>query len=97
MARINVDTITNRNNSGAPSLTFGASFPSGSKLTVNGDVNLTGVSTVGFVTSLGANIAGILTAAQFIGDGSGLIAIPSVSSGKSIALKIILDPLPFRS
>ena len=97
MARISVDTITNRNNNGAPSLTFGASFPSGSKLTVNGDVNIAGVSTVGLVTSLSANVVGVLTASSFVGDGSGLTAVPSVSSGKSVALKIILDPLPFRS
>jgi hypothetical protein len=97
MARLKVNTITDRNNSGPPLLTYGASFPPGSKLNIQGDINIAGVSTVGFLSATSINASGIVTATSFVGDGSGLLAVPTVSASKSIALKIILDPLPFRS
>ena len=97
MARLRVNTITDRNNSGSPSLTYGATIPSGNRLSVAGNVNLTGISTVGFLTASNANITGIITASFFKGDGSQLQGVPTVSSAKSVALKMILDPLPFRS
>ena len=97
MARLKVNTITDRNNSGSPLLTYGASFPPGSKLNIQGDINIAGVSTVGFLSATSINASGIVTATSFVGDGSGLLAVPTVSASKSIALKIILDPLPFRS
>lgn len=97
MARLKVNTITDRNNSGAPSLTFGATIPSGNRLSVQGNINLTGISTVGFLTASNANITGIVTANQFVGDGSQLQGVPTVTPSKIIALKMILDPLPFRS
>lgn len=96
MARLKVNTITDRNNSGAPLLIHGSSFPPESQLNVQGNLNLTGVSTVGFLSVTNVNV-GIITASSFIGDGSGLVAVPVVDAGKSIALKIVLDPLPFRS
>ena len=97
MARLKVNTITDRNNSGPPLLTYGASFPSGSQLNIQGDVNIVGISTVGFLSATNVNVDGVVTATNFVGDGSGLLAVPTVSASKSIALKIILDPLPFRS
>ena len=97
MARIKVDTITDRNNSGSPTLTHGATVPSGNRLDIGGNINFTGISTVGFLTASNATIIGIVTATQFVGDGSQLQAIPTVSSSKAIALKMLLDPLPFRS
>jgi hypothetical protein len=99
MARLKVNTITDRNNSGSPLLTYGASFPPGSKLNIQGNVNIsaTGISTVGFLSATSINASGIVTATSFVGDGSGLTGVPTVSASKSIALKIILDPLPFRS
>ena len=97
MARLNVNTITDRNDSGAPELTYGATLPSGSKLTVNGNINLTGVSTIGILSATNAVIIGVVTATSFRGDGSQLTGVQSVGPSKSIALKIVLDPLPFRS
>jgi hypothetical protein len=97
MARLNVNTITDRNNSGASELTYGATLPAGSRLTVNGNINLTGVSTVGILSATNAVVSGIVTATSFIGNGSQLTGLQSVGPSKSIALKIILDPLPFRS
>ena len=96
MARLKVDSIRNRNDDGAPSLIKGASIPSGANLTVNGDLNLTGVATVGFLTTQNATV-GIVTASSFVGDGSGLTSLQMVTAAKAYALRSLLDPLPFRS
>ena len=96
MARLKVDSIRNRNDDGAPSLPKGASIPSGATLTANGDLNLTGVTTVGFLTTQNATV-GIVTASSFVGDGSGLTSLQVTSAGKAYALRSLLDPLPFRS
>jgi len=96
MARLRVNTIVDRNDNGAPSLVYGATIPSGGTLNISGNVNSTGISTVGFLSVTNASV-GIVTAATFVGDGSGLTGIQVVSPSKSIAFKMILDPLPFRS
>ena len=90
-SQIRVDTITDLNGSGPVELTYGASFPSGSQLNIQGDVNInaTGISTVGFLSATSINASGIVTATSFVGDGSGLLAVPTVSASKSIALAII--------
>ena len=97
-SQIRVDTITDLNGSGPVELTYGASFPPGSQLNIQGNVNIsaTGISTVGALSATSINASGIVTATSFVGNGSGLTGVPSVSASKSIALKIILDPLPFR-
>ena len=97
MARLNVNTITDRNDSGAPELTYGATLPSGSKLTVNGNINLTGVSTVGILSATNAVIIGVVTATSFRGDGSQLTGVQSVDPSKSIALRFIIADHPHRS
>ena len=96
-SQIRVDRITDLNGTGATQLTYGATLPSGSRLNVQGNVNISGVSTVGLLSATNAVVSGIVTASTFVGDGSGLTGVQSVSSSKSIALKTILDPLPFRS
>ena len=97
MARLNVNTITDRNNSGAPELTYGATLPSGSRLNVQGNINVAGVSTVGLLSATNASVSGIVTATSFVGDGSQLTGIQSVGPSKSIALKLILNPWFHRS
>ena len=84
MARLKVDSIRNRNDDGAPSLIKGASIPSGATFTANGDLNLTGVTTVGFLTTQNATV-GIVTASSFVGDGSGLTGLPVLGEAKAIA------------
>ena len=96
MARLKVDSIRNRNDDGPPSLLKGASIPSGGLLNVSGDLNITGVTTVGFLTAQNATV-GVLTATSFIGDGSGLTSLQVVGPAKAYALRNFLDPLPFRS
>ena len=96
-SQIRVDSITDLNGTGVVELTHGASFPSGSKLTHNGNINIVGVATIGLLSATDMNVSGIVTASSFVGDGSQLQGVQSVSESKSIALKVILDPLPFRS
>ena len=96
-SQIRVDSITDALGTGPVTLGYGASLPSGSIFNVQGNVNISVAATVGFLTAKNANVSGIITATSFVGDGSGLQGVPTVSSAKSIALKIILDPLPFRA
>lgn len=95
MSKIKVNSIVDRLDEGPPELTFGASIPSGQVLNANGNVNV-GVATVGVLSTTSLN-ASIVSASTFIGDGSQLSGLPTVSQSKVIALKIIMDPLPFRS
>ena len=94
---IKTNSVVGKDGNSATQLTYGATLPSGSRLNVQGNVNLTGISTVGLLSATNAVVSGIVTASTFVGDGSGLTGVQSVSSSKSIALKTILDPLPFRS
>tara|TARA_Y100000004_G_scaffold153615_1_gene177427 strand:- start:9299 stop:9544 length:246 start_codon:yes stop_codon:yes gene_type:complete len=81
MAKIKVNNIVNFNDDGAPELTQGATIPSGYTLDVNGDVNATGV----------------VTASNFVGDGSNLTQLNIATESKSFAFKtLFLDP-PFRA
>jgi hypothetical protein len=88
-SQIRVDSITDLNGTGVVELTYGASFPSGSKLTHNGNINIVGVATIGLLSATDMSVSGIVTASSFVGDGSQLQGVQSVSSSKSIALAII--------
>ena len=81
MAKIKVNSIVNQNDDGAPELTMWATIPPGQSFDIQGNVN----------------VVGIITASNFVGNGSGLTGLSVVTPGKTIALKIIMDPLPFRS
>ena len=96
MPRINVNTIVNRNDDGGPEFTKGITIPLGGNVVVSSNINTTGVITA---TQIDTNTlqVGIITSGSFVGDGSNLTGLPVVSAGKAIALKIVLDPLPFRS
>jgi hypothetical protein len=88
-SQIRVDNIIDFLGTGAPDLPYGATIPSGGTLTVNGNVNLAGVSTVGFLSATNGSVIGILTATSFVGDGSGLVGLQVVNPSKSIAFAII--------
>ena len=88
-SQIRVDSITDLNGTAATELTYGATLPSGSKLTVNGNINVAGLSTVGILSVTNAVVSGIVTATSFVGDGSQLTGLQSVSPSKSIAFAII--------
>ena len=94
---IKTNSVVGKDGNSATQLTYGATLPSGSRLNVQGNVNLTGISTVGLLSATNAVVSGIVTATSFIGDGSGLSNIASVSASKSIALKYIISDPPLRS
>lgn len=87
-SQIRVDKIADLNDSGAVSLPLGGTIPTGQTLAISGNINNTGVSTVGVLSATSANITGIVTA-TFVGDGSGLTGIPVVTSSKAIAFAYI--------
>lgn len=95
MSRIKVNSIVNRLDEGPPELTYGATIPSDQLLKASGNLNV-GVATVGVVSATNVN-ASTITASSFVGNGSQLTGLPVTSQSKVIALKIIMDPLPFRS
>ena len=94
---IRTNSIVSKNGNSDINLIYGASLPSGIKLDPKGNVNITGISTVGFLTASNANFTGIVTANFFKGDGFQLTNVPSVTSSKSIALRYIIADHPHRS
>ena len=63
MSKVRSDNISNRNNDGAPALTFGAEVPVGYGITGAGGINITGVA----------------TAASFSGSATGLTGTPDIT------------------
>ena len=96
MARLRVDSIRNRNDDGPPSLIKGASIPSGEVLSVVGNISVSGVTTVGFLTAQHV-VVGVITATTLIGDGSALTNIPLLATSKAYGLKLIFSDPPLRS
>ena len=80
MARLKVDSIRNRNDDGPPSLPKGT-VPAGGTLGVNGDISVTGISTVGFLTTQHVT-TGVVTT-SFVGDGSGLTSLQTTTASKA--------------
>lgn len=73
-SKIQVNSIEAFNPSGtAVNVSYGATIPSGKTLTVNGNVNATGV----------------VTATNFVGNGSGLTNLTVATQSKAIAFTII--------
>ena len=91
------DSVVSKDGEGKTELPYGATIPSGTTINVQGNVNVSGVSTVGILSAPGIVVSGIVTATSFVGDGSGLTAIQSISAAKSIALKYIISDPPLRS
>ena len=80
MSKIRVNSIVNRNDDGGPEFLKGAKVPSGQILSING----------------GINAVGVVTAASFVGDGSGLLNLQVPSKGKVYALRLILGDPPLQ-
>ena len=88
-SQIRVDSITDLNGNGPTELPYGATLPTGSSFDIQGNINVSGISTVGVISASSAVVSGIVTASSFVGDGSGLTGVKTVNAGKSIALAII--------
>jgi hypothetical protein len=80
MSRIRVNSIVNLNDDGGPTFTKGAKVPAGQIFKVEGGVNVTG----------------IMTANSFIGSGTGLTNLRTITASKTFAIALVLDPLPYR-
>ena len=87
-SQVRVDQITNLNGDGATELVHGATIPSGQPFNVGGDLNITGVTTVGFLTAQNVTV-GVITANKFVGDGSGLTGLQVLGEAKAIAFAYI--------
>jgi hypothetical protein len=72
-SKIKVNSIESYDPQGPVLISYGATVPSGSTFTVNGDMNITGV----------------VTSTSFSGSGANLTNIPVATTGKAIALTII--------
>ena len=80
MSVLKVNQITNKNEDGGPEFTRGITVSAGYALTCNG----------------GIVISGIVTATSFSGDGSQITNLSVIETSKTIAVQMILDPLPYR-
>jgi len=73
MSQIQVNSIVNVTDTGAPELSFGATIPVDQIFSVTGDVN----------------ISGIVTATSFVGNGSGLTGLSIATQQKVIAFRLL--------
>ena len=87
MSILRVNSIVNLGGTGPVTLPNGAIIPSEGVLNINGNMNV-GVVTIGVVSSTNLR-ATTITASRFVGDGSQLTGLPTISNGKAIALTII--------
>ena len=85
---IRVNSIVNLTNDGPVEFVNGVTVPAGQTLVAQGDVNVSGVSTVSNIVGTSIN-ATTITAGSFSGDGSGLTNIPVVSEARVIAYALI--------
>lgn len=76
MSQIQVNSIVNVSDTGGPELSFGATIPAGQVFTAGGDVN----------------VAGIVTATNFSGNGSGLTGLRIATQSTSIAYQWLFGP-----
>jgi triosephosphate isomerase len=72
-SQIQVNKITGRNGNDAVIIAYGASVTSGQVFSVAGDIN----------------VAGIITATNFVGNGSNLTGLNIATASRAIALNII--------
>ena len=94
--RIRSDSIVSSDGNSEVSAVNGVTVSSGYTIHSQGNVSVSGIGTIPFVTTTDASV-GILTAVTFEGDGSGLNDVPTVSSSKSIALRFVIGDHPHRS
>ena len=88
-SQLKVDSIIDVYGISSPELPYGAVIPPGGTLTVNGNINVAGVSTLSDLRVTSVN-SGTITAAAFVGNGSQLTGLPIVNDSKVIGLSLIL-------
>lgn len=80
MSRIKVNSLVNKDDTGGVTFIKGGKVPAGQIFKVQG----------------GLTAAGIMTAQSFVGDGSALTNLSTITASRTYGLALILDPLPFR-
>lgn len=97
MSKIKVNYVVNKNEDGPVEFTKGVTIPAGVGLDIQGNINITGVATFGQYNVTNMNVAGTITANNFVGNGSGLSNLPTMTNGKMFAYKRILGYDEFRA
>lgn len=92
---MNIKTNAVVGSTGNNSVNLSNGFSAGT-LTAEGNINLSGISTVGVLSSTSLN-ATTITVSSLSGNGSGLTNIPNVQSSRIIAFKYIFSDPPLRS
>lgn len=93
--RVQVDSLVSSDGTGSVSVPQGLNL-NGSLFAVPTDVNVSGIATIGVITTTGA-VTGVVTSSTFKGDGSQITGGPSFTLSKIIAYKYILSDPPLRS
>ena len=94
--RLRVDTIVNKDDTAGIGFESNIGIPTGQSLTVPNTLHFTGISTVGVMSATNAVVAGGVTAANYVGDGSAL-GIAATSIGHCYGLQTILQDPPLRA
>jgi len=90
MSKIKVNSIVNKNETGPVEFTKGAVISSGS-LNISSGLNVTGVMTASQCILTHANVTGIATAGFYYGDGSNLSSLPTASTPKIYAFRLLFS------
>jgi len=97
MSKIKVNYLVNKNEDGPVEFTKGATIPAGQRYDINGDVSVSGIVTVSQLNTTNMNVGGTITANSFIGDGSSLGNLPTMTHGRMLAYKRILGYDEYRA
>jgi hypothetical protein len=94
---LNTDSIVKTNNDGPVNILHGISIPPDIQIDIIGEMSVSGIASVEIVNSSSVNVSGIVTATSFVGDGSGLTGLTTITRGQSIGFKFIFSDPPLRS
>lgn len=97
MSKIKVNYIVNKTEDGPVEFTKGAIIPAGQQFDVSGNVSVAGIATVSQLTTNDMNVGGTITANNFVGDGSSLGNLPTMTHGRMLAYKRILGYDEYRA
>jgi hypothetical protein len=92
MSTLRVTEISNENDNGAPDFVEGFTVAANTQSNVTGNLSVTGETIFSVGTNFdGLNSSGIVTATNFIGNGTFLTAVPGVSRSVALGYSIILQ------
>lgn len=90
-------SVVGKDGEGKVDLSNGASLPSGTTIDLQGSMNVSGITTIGIITATSSVVTGVVTATNFVGDGSRLTGLSTTTASKNIAVHFILADPPLRS